>query len=143
MARLRPSRWASYNPVTLHYAYFTTLALSASLIFHHAGPPTPYTDSLFLVVSALTSTGLTTTPLSSLSPAQQAVLCALMVLGSAIWVSFCMLVSRKREPARTRGRGYSVASTWGKEKADPDLVAEETAVGLGSGASFSSRGVVP
>lgn len=137
MVRTRPARPTS--PVTLHYAYFLTLSLLASLLFHALGTTRPV-DTLFLVVSALTSTGLTTAPLSTLTGPQQAVLCALMVLGSAIWVSFVMLVRRKRAEAPGRRRGYSAAA-W-KEKADPGVVVEGEAVGLGSGASVSNGGVV-
>lgn len=145
----RPVRWAALrarDPVRLHYAYFTTLALLASLVFYLCGDRplgedgterarAGYVDGLFLVVSALTSTGLTTLPLSRVSGAQQAVLCLLMVLGSAIWVSFWMLLFRRRREAELpkRERGYSV--TWGKEKVDPEPLVESESVAIKTGVS--------
>ncbi|KAL2108480.1 hypothetical protein VUR80DRAFT_3757 [Thermomyces stellatus] len=146
----RPVRWAAHRarePVRLHYAYFTTLALVASLLFYVCGlgarpldehgterKGVGYVDALFLVVSALTNTGLTTVPLSRVSAVQQGLLCTLMILGSAIWVSFWMLVFRRgKEGAPSLERGYS--ATWGKEKVDPELPVETEAVAIKSGVS--------
>lgn len=141
MARTPRPRWPARSPVARHYAYFASLSLAASLLFHLCGP-TGYVDGLFLVVSALTSTGLATVPVSALSAAQQGVLCALMVLGSAIWVSFWMLVRRREAAVPGRGRGLGAGAAWGKEKADLERVVEGEAVGLGSGASVFKGGLV-
>ena len=147
----RPARWAANHardPVRLHYAYFTTLALLASVLFYLCGfgdrpldkdgterSRVGYVDGLFLVVSALTSTGLTTLPLSGVSGVQQGVLCMLMILGSAIWVSFWMLLFRRRreDVLPKPERGYSVM--WGKEKVDPELPVETESVAIKSGVS--------
>ena len=166
--RLFRSCWASRprTPVALHYAYFATLAAVFSLLFH-CYPSTPQleadgtlqpragvVDGVFLVVSALTGTGLTTVPLSRVSRAQQAILWLLMVLGSAIWVSFCMLLARRqrdggrREMRDSRDRRYyhsAAAAAWGKEKAEPDAAVLDTEepVAVGSGASVFSGRVTP
>ena len=62
-----------------------------------------YVDSLFLVVSAVTNTGLNTVDLSALTGGQQGMLWVLMTLGSAMWVSFwTVLVRRHKRVERMR-----------------------------------------
>ena len=49
------------NFITLHYAYFISTCMLASLVFWGSSNPRysiGYTDSLFLVVSAMTEAGL-------------------------------------------------------------------------------------
>lgn len=86
------------NFITLHYAYFVAVCLVASLIFWGSSDPAfsiSYTDSLFVVVSAMTETGLNTVNLSQMTTWQQVLLCFLIILGSAIWVSIWTVVTRK------------------------------------------------
>lgn len=87
------------NFITLHYAYFIGTCLVASIIFWGSSSPPKsitYTDSLFLVVSAMTLAGLNTINLSELNTFQQFVLFALILLGSAILVSFAVVHVRKK-----------------------------------------------
>ena len=79
------------NFITLLYAYFVGTCLAASLIFWGSSDPpkrVPYSDSLFLVVSAMTLAGLNTVSLSDLNTFQQSILFTLLLLGSAI---FCLI----------------------------------------------------
>ncbi|RSL74756.1 hypothetical protein CEP53_000052 [Fusarium sp. AF-6] len=79
-----------------HYAYFIIVCLIASLIFWGSSHTLSYVDSLFLVVSAMTSAGLTTVNLSQATTGQQVLLFLLIIFGSRIWVSICIVYSRKR-----------------------------------------------
>ncbi|KAK2035495.1 TrkH-domain-containing protein [Colletotrichum zoysiae] len=86
------------NFITLHYAYFIVVCLLASVIFWRASDPSfkvSYTDSLFLVVSAMTEAGLNTVNLSQLTTWQQTILFLLLLLGSTIWVSIWTVLARK------------------------------------------------
>ncbi|KAL8722687.1 MAG: hypothetical protein Q9225_000854 [Loekoesia sp. 1 TL-2023] len=85
------------NFITLHYAYFVGVSMLASLIFWGSSTPAKsisYTDSLFLVVSAMTLTGLNTVNLSEINTFQQFVLFLLITLGSAILVSIAVVFVR-------------------------------------------------
>ncbi|EEU43676.1 uncharacterized protein NECHADRAFT_12230, partial [Fusarium vanettenii 77-13-4] len=82
--------------ITSHYAYFIIVCLIASLIFWGSSSGTSYVDSLFLVVSAMTATGLTTVNLSKATTGQQVLLFLLIIFGSRIWISICIVYSRKR-----------------------------------------------
>lgn len=55
-----------------------------------------YADSLFFVVSAMTLAGLNTVNLSQLTTFQQIILFALLMLGSAIWVSIWVVHVRRK-----------------------------------------------
>lgn len=91
------------NFITLHYVYFVGTCLAASLIFWGSSVPpkrVPYSDSLFLVVSAMTLAGLNTVSLSDLNTFQQSILFTLLLLGSAIFVSSVDLQVRKRACGR-------------------------------------------
>lgn len=58
------------NFITIHYTYFILTCLISSLIFwglSNPGGSIGYTDSLFLVVSAMTEAGLNTVNLSQVS----------------------------------------------------------------------------
>ncbi|KAL8948112.1 MAG: hypothetical protein Q9222_005671 [Ikaeria aurantiellina] len=85
------------NFITLHYAYFIGVCILASLIFWGSASPArsiSYTDSLFLVVSAMTLAGLNTVNLSELNTFQQFILFVLIILGSAILVSIAVVFVR-------------------------------------------------
>lgn len=69
----------------------------ASLIFWGSSTPAKsisYTDSLFLVVSAMTLTGLNTVNLSEINTFQQFILFLLITLGSTILVSIAVVFVR-------------------------------------------------
>ncbi|KAH6955780.1 cation transport protein-domain-containing protein [Ilyonectria sp. MPI-CAGE-AT-0026] len=86
------------NFITIHYAYFSVVCLISSVIFwqsSHPSSPISYTDSLFLVVSAMTEAGLNTVNLSILTTWQQTMLFLLIMLGSTIWVSIWTVLARK------------------------------------------------
>ncbi len=83
----------------LHWIYFVTTCLFCSVIFWASAKPhgsVSYTDSLFLVVAAMSLAGMNSVNLSSLNTFQQAMLCCLMVFGSQIFVSFLVVHFRKR-----------------------------------------------
>ncbi|KAL8761102.1 MAG: hypothetical protein Q9184_002753 [Pyrenodesmia sp. 2 TL-2023] len=85
------------NFITLHYAYFIGVSLLASVIFWGSSTSTKhvsYTDSLFLVVSAMTMTGLNTVNLSEINTFQQIILFFLLLLGSTITVSIVVVFVR-------------------------------------------------
>jgi len=87
------------NFITLHYAYFVAVCMLSSIIFWGASTPprsVSYTDSLFLVVSAMTLAGLNTVNLSILNTFQQVLLFILIILGSAILVSIAVVHVRKK-----------------------------------------------
>ena len=72
---------------------------SCSLIFWGASDPAKsitYTDSLFLVVSAMTEAGLNTVNLSQMTTFQQFLLWLLILIGSSIFVSIGTILTRKR-----------------------------------------------
>lgn len=86
------------NFITIHYAYFIIVCLISSVIFWRSSDvasPVSYTDSLFLVVSAMTEAGLNTVNLSALTTWQQTILFLLIMLGSTIWVSMWTVLARK------------------------------------------------
>ncbi|RTE77832.1 hypothetical protein BHE90_007715 [Fusarium euwallaceae] len=86
------------NFITTHYAYFIVICLISSVIFWRSSDstsPISYTDSLFLVVSAMTEAGLNTVNLSALTTWQQTILFLLIMLGSTIWVSMWTVLARK------------------------------------------------
>ncbi|KAI8623782.1 TrkH-domain-containing protein [Xylariaceae sp. FL1651] len=88
------------NFITIHwsYAYFIVVSLGASLVFWGSSDPkfsVSYTDSLFLVVSAMTEAGLNTVNLSQMTTWQQILLWLLIIVGSSIWVSIWTVVIRK------------------------------------------------
>ena len=71
----------------------------SSIIFWGSSTPSKsvnYTDSLFLVVSAMTLAGLNTVNLSQLNTFQQFILFVLILLGSAIWVSIAVVHVRRK-----------------------------------------------
>jgi hypothetical protein len=75
------------NFITVHYTYFISVCLVTSLIFYGMSTPTyaiGYTDSLFLVVSAMTEAGLNTVNLSQMTTGQQFLLWLLILIVSRI-----------------------------------------------------------
>jgi hypothetical protein len=87
------------NFITIHYLYFIGVCLVASWIFYGSSNPDysiSYTDSLFLVISAMTEAGLNTVNLSQMTTFQQIILWLLIIIGSAIWVSIFTVLTRKR-----------------------------------------------
>ncbi|OBT84832.1 hypothetical protein VE02_07289 [Pseudogymnoascus sp. 03VT05] len=87
------------NFITVHYAYFIVTCLLCSLIFWGASNPAQsisYTDSLFLVVSAMTEAGLNTVNLSTVTSFQQTMLFLLILIGGSIFVSIGTVLVRKR-----------------------------------------------
>ena len=86
------------NFISIHYAYFVGVCLLCSVIFWGSSDPAfsiSYTDSLFLVVSAMTEAGLNTVNLSQMTTWQQMMLLFLILLGSTIWVSIWTVLARK------------------------------------------------
>ncbi|KAK4124236.1 TrkH-domain-containing protein [Parathielavia appendiculata] len=97
-------RWPSWtwlpplNFIIIHYAYFIIICLAMSLVFWGSSNPAQtisYTDSLFLVVSAMTEAGLNTVNLSRMTTWQQVILFLLIIFGSSVWVSIWTVVARK------------------------------------------------
>ncbi|PKX91476.1 putative cation transporter [Aspergillus novofumigatus IBT 16806] len=100
--RLRPRM----RFLTLHYAYFTGTCLISSFILWGAAQPfgsLRYIDALYLAVSAMTLAGLNTVNLPTLTTFQQLWLFFLIILGSAIWVSIAVLLTRRRAFERRFG----------------------------------------
>jgi len=95
--------------------------LSSIIFWGSSTPPRSisYTDSLFLVVSAMTLAGLNTVNLSILNTFQQFILFLLIMLGSAIFVSIAVVHVRRKaferrfksivEEERQRRRDRSVS----------------------------------
>ncbi|KAL8779440.1 MAG: hypothetical protein Q9194_001448 [Teloschistes cf. exilis] len=85
--------------ITIHYAYFIGVSLLASIIFWGSSTPArsiSYTDSLFLVVSAMTLAGLNSVNLSQMNTFQQVILFFLLLLGSTITVSIAVVYVRMK-----------------------------------------------
>ncbi|KAJ4288971.1 Sodium transporter hkt1 [Kalmusia sp. IMI 367209] len=86
------------NFITLHYAYFIGVAIVGTLIFWGASSPAKsigWWDSMFMVMSALTATGLNTINVSQLTVFQQVELLVLMMMGSQVLVSYFTVAFRK------------------------------------------------
>jgi hypothetical protein len=93
-------RWLPpLNFITIHYAYFVVTCLISAVIFWGASTPAHsvrFIDALFLVVSAMTLSGLGTINLSTVNTFQQVLLFLLIMMGSAIFVSGFVVHVRKR-----------------------------------------------
>ncbi|KAI2783746.1 TrkH-domain-containing protein [Daldinia loculata] len=86
------------NYITLHYAYFIGTTIVATLIFWGASAPkysVGWWDSMFMVMSALTASGLNTVNVSQLTTFQQVELCVLMMIGSQVLISYVTIAFRK------------------------------------------------
>ncbi|CAG8952698.1 hypothetical protein HYFRA_00008941 [Hymenoscyphus fraxineus] len=93
------NRLSSPSFLSVHRLYFLAIIFVSSIIFwllpqHHQS--VPFIDSLFLVVSAITSTGLTTRNLSTLNTAQQILIWILIVVGSPTFISVFVVWVRRR-----------------------------------------------
>jgi hypothetical protein len=87
------------NFINLHYLYFIGTCLVTSVIFWGSSTPArsiTYTDSLYLVVSAMTEAGLNTVNLSQINVFQQWLLWMHVMVGSGVFVSASVLYIRKR-----------------------------------------------
>lgn len=87
------------NFITIHYAYFIVTCLISAVSFWGASTPfgsVRFVDALFLVVSAMTLSGLGTINLSVINTFQQVILFLLIMMGSAIFVSGFVVYIRKR-----------------------------------------------
>lgn len=77
------------NFITMHHAYFIFVGLIFAVIFWGSSQPTRsvgFMDSLFLVESAFTGSGLNTINISQLTTGQQVILALMMILGSPVLV---------------------------------------------------------
>lgn len=86
------------NFITLHYTYFIVVTIVGTLIFWGASHPAKsvgWWDSMFMVMSALTATGLNTVNVSQLTVFQQVELVVLMMMGSQVLVSYATVAFRK------------------------------------------------
>ncbi|KAI1774552.1 TrkH-domain-containing protein [Hypoxylon cercidicola] len=86
------------NYITLHYAYFIGTTILGSLIFWGASAPAysvGWWDSMFMVMSALTASGLNTVNVSQLTTFQQVELCVLMIIGSQVLISYVTIAFRQ------------------------------------------------
>ena len=86
------------NYITVHYAYFISTIIVATLIFWGSSVPAHsvgWWDSMFMVTSAITASGLNTVNLSQLTTFQQAELCFLMIIGSQVLISYATIAFRK------------------------------------------------
>ncbi|KAI8959840.1 TrkH-domain-containing protein [Daldinia sp. FL1419] len=86
------------NYITLHYAYFIGMTIVGTLIFWGASEPkysVGWWDSMFMVMSALTASGLNTVNVSDLTTFQQVELCVLMMIGSQVLISYVTIAFRK------------------------------------------------
>ncbi|QBZ57355.1 hypothetical protein PoMZ_02279 [Pyricularia oryzae] len=127
--------------VAVHYGYFVGVCIVSSLVLWASSGPDAssssssdgaaagrhgrvgYVDSLFLVVSAMTETGLNTVNLSELNTWQQTILFLLIVCGGSVWVSIWTVLARK----------------WAFERRFDELVAAECAA---AGVSPSPPGLL-
>ncbi|KAI3397022.1 hypothetical protein diail_11257 [Diaporthe ilicicola] len=99
-------KWAAIRPylppvnfITMHYTYFIVVGLVFASIFYGLSRPThsvSFIDSLFLVVSAFTTSGLNTVDISQLTSAQQVIMALMMILGSPVLVSIFTIWLRAR-----------------------------------------------
>lgn len=86
------------NFITIHYAYFIVTTIIGTLIFWGASSPPRsigWWDSLFMVTSAVTASGLNTVNVSQLTTFQQVELLVLMIIGSQVMISYFTIAFRK------------------------------------------------
>ncbi|KAK3302795.1 cation transport protein-domain-containing protein [Chaetomium strumarium] len=87
------------NFITVHYAYFILSCLFFALVFWGTGSSASveigFLDSLYLSMSALTSTGLNTVNVSQMSTGQQVVLFLAMLLGHPVLISLWTVLFRR------------------------------------------------
>ncbi|KAL1639555.1 hypothetical protein SLS58_007859 [Diplodia intermedia] len=87
------------NFYRMHMLYFVVVIVITSLVVYGEGlangSPLKYIDVLFLCCSAMTTTGLNTVNLGSLTGFQQAVLCVLLIIGNVPFVSSFVVIIRR------------------------------------------------
>ncbi|GME24217.1 Cation transporter [Neofusicoccum parvum] len=93
------------NFYRMHMLYFIVVILIASVIVYGeglandskqiSGSPLRYIDALFLCCSAMTTTGLNTVNLGSMTGFQQAALCVLLIVGNVPFVSSFVIIIRR------------------------------------------------
>ena len=97
-AKIRPYL-PPINFITVHYAYFILSCLFFALVFWGCGTPSSlqisFLDSIYLSMSALTSTGMNTVNVSQMSLGQQIVLVVAMMVGSPILISLWTVLFRR------------------------------------------------
>lgn len=89
----------SGNFITFHWTYYLLTCLLSSVLFWSVSTPNGsilYVDSLFMVISAMSLTGLNTLNLSTLNTCQQVFLYILTILGNPLSISVFVLYIRKR-----------------------------------------------
>jgi Trk-type K+ transport system membrane component len=94
LRRLKPSN--SFK--NWHWAYFLAACLLSSIIFWLSSAPqfsVSYINSLFMVISAMSLTGMNTVNLGELNTFQQSILYLLMILGNPITISLVVLSCAK------------------------------------------------
>ncbi|KAM0720626.1 hypothetical protein Q7P37_004763 [Cladosporium fusiforme] len=123
------------NFITIHYAYFIVTCLIAAVIFWGSSTPANsvrFVDALFVVVSAMTLSGLSTINLSTINTFQQVLVFLLIMFGSAIFVSafvvqvrkrafekkFQIIIEKERHKDGTRRRTFSLHRTSNHELRD-------------------------
>lgn len=87
------------NPIfiQLHWVYFILTCLISSLLFHFFSTINIcYVDSLFMVIGAMTQTGLNTVKIDDLNCFQQSMIVILSMIGNPIVVSIMVILVRKR-----------------------------------------------
>ena len=93
------------NFYRLHMLYFIVVIFIFSILVYGEGlangstevngTKLRYIDALFLCCSAMTTTGLNTVNLGSLTSFQQAMLCILLLIGNVVFVSTFVVVIRR------------------------------------------------
>ncbi|KAG9009870.1 low affinity potassium transporter [Tulasnella sp. JGI-2019a] len=86
------------NFFRIHVLFFIIFPLIAGAVFYASqdnNHPIDFIDALFICVSSITDTGLSTLNLSPLTQWQQAMLFVLMIIGDPIAVSWLMVYVRK------------------------------------------------
>ncbi|KAG8934849.1 low affinity potassium transporter [Tulasnella sp. 417] len=100
-ARRGPIAWLkdNLNFYRIHLVFFTFVPLIFALIFWGSSNketyPISFIDSLFIVVSSITVTGLATIDLSPLTPWQQVILFFCMIIGHPVTVSWVIVYVRR------------------------------------------------
>ncbi|KAG9044097.1 low affinity potassium transporter [Tulasnella sp. UAMH 9824] len=96
-----PIAWLkeNLNFYRIHLLFFTFVPLIFALIFwgssNRKTDPISFIDSLFIVVSSITVTGLATIDLSPLTTWQQVILFMLMIMGHPVTVSWVIVYVRR------------------------------------------------
>lgn len=88
--------YSSHNPLTrLPYSLLTPLFWAVIFWASNGKFHIEFVDSLFICVSAVTGTGLTTLDLSSLTAWQQTILVILEITGSPVTISWLVVMFRR------------------------------------------------